>query len=211
MLTPSLMQILYLFMLRRDENSSTHQEKSAFGVVDSLIVHAQHWGGEVLCAVCLEYFLCFLILEESFLLFSFIFVLAYFVWYDIRGQIYYASKYWFYLIGKCFWNEVKYHRVETFFSDARQQCLFWSLVYRLIQQHIKKLSTIISPNHKDLRIPRVYHFECPWPAAQRDIFMINAYKVSCHNLWHVHFYKILDLCEQVRERERVDGQGEGVI
>ncbi|KAK7504393.1 hypothetical protein BaRGS_00004259 [Batillaria attramentaria] len=47
---------------------------------------------------------------------------------------------------------------------------------QLIQQHIKKLSAIITPTHKDLRIPRVYHFECPWPAAQRDIFMINAYK-----------------------------------
>lgn len=47
---------------------------------------------------------------------------------------------------------------------------------QVLQQHIKKLSAIITPTHKDLRIPRVYHFESPWPAAQRDIFNINAFK-----------------------------------
>ena len=49
---------------------------------------------------------------------------------------------------------------------------------RLFHQHLKKLSGLISPTHKDLSIPRMYHFECPWPAAQREIYMINAYKVS---------------------------------
>ncbi|KAK7094714.1 GTPase-activating protein and VPS9 domain-containing protein 1-like isoform X2 [Littorina saxatilis] len=47
---------------------------------------------------------------------------------------------------------------------------------QLTQQHIRKLSGLMSPTHKDLRIPRVYHFECPWPAAQHEILMINAYK-----------------------------------
>ncbi|KAK3088488.1 hypothetical protein FSP39_019810 [Pinctada imbricata] len=47
---------------------------------------------------------------------------------------------------------------------------------RLFHQHIKKLSQIITPSHKDLRIPRMYQFECPWTAAQKELYMINAYK-----------------------------------
>ena len=48
---------------------------------------------------------------------------------------------------------------------------------RILHNHMKKLSKIITPNHKDLRIPKMYHYECPWPAAQSEIYMINAYKV----------------------------------
>nr|KAI8732272.1 GTPase-activating protein and VPS9 domain-containing protein 1-like [Biomphalaria glabrata] len=47
---------------------------------------------------------------------------------------------------------------------------------QLLQEHLRKLSKIISPSHKDLRIPRMYHLECPWPAAQKEIYMINAYR-----------------------------------
>ncbi|XP_065933547.1 GTPase-activating protein and VPS9 domain-containing protein 1 isoform X4 [Magallana gigas] len=47
---------------------------------------------------------------------------------------------------------------------------------QLFQEHIKKLSNVITPSHKDLRIPRMYQFECPWTAAQKEIYMINAYK-----------------------------------
>ncbi|KAL8612814.1 hypothetical protein ACOMHN_033484 [Nucella lapillus] len=47
---------------------------------------------------------------------------------------------------------------------------------QLAQQHIRKLSTLLTVNHKDTKIPRIYHFEAPWPAAQHDISMINAYK-----------------------------------
>ena len=50
----------------------------------------------------------------------------------------------------------------------------------MTQQHIRKLSSLMTPTHKDLRIPRIYHFECPWPAAQHDILMINAYKVTSY-------------------------------
>lgn len=49
---------------------------------------------------------------------------------------------------------------------------------RILQEHIKKLSQVIQPYHKDLRIPKVYHGECPWPAAQSEIYMIGAYKVG---------------------------------
>ncbi|CAL1540407.1 unnamed protein product [Lymnaea stagnalis] len=47
---------------------------------------------------------------------------------------------------------------------------------QLLQEHLKKLSKVITPSHKDLRIPRMYHLECPWPAAQKEIYMINAYR-----------------------------------
>jgi hypothetical protein len=40
-----------------------------------------------------------------------------------------------------------------------------------------KLAKVITPFHKDLRIPKAYHYECPWPAAQTHIYMINVYKV----------------------------------
>ncbi|XP_069121430.1 GTPase-activating protein and VPS9 domain-containing protein 1-like isoform X3 [Argopecten irradians] len=47
---------------------------------------------------------------------------------------------------------------------------------QILHKHIKMLSQVITPNHKDLGIPRMYHFECPWTAAQREIYMLNAYK-----------------------------------
>ncbi|XP_012937538.1 GTPase-activating protein and VPS9 domain-containing protein 1 [Aplysia californica] len=47
---------------------------------------------------------------------------------------------------------------------------------QLLQEHLRKLSKVVSPTHKDLRIPHMYHAECPWPAAQKEIYMINAYR-----------------------------------
>ncbi|KAL3872160.1 hypothetical protein ACJMK2_040107 [Sinanodonta woodiana] len=47
---------------------------------------------------------------------------------------------------------------------------------QLYHQHLIKLSSVITPQHSYMRIPRTYHLECPWPAAQREIYMINAYK-----------------------------------
>lgn len=57
------------------------------------------------------------------------------------------------------------------------------MFFRLIHEHIKKLSLEITPSHKDLRIPRMYQFECPWTAAQKEIYMINAYKVSSSRIF----------------------------
>ncbi|OAD57061.1 GTPase-activating protein and VPS9 domain-containing protein 1, partial [Eufriesea mexicana] len=47
---------------------------------------------------------------------------------------------------------------------------------QLLHDHIKKLAKVITPNHKDLRIPKIYHYECPWPWAQAELSMISAYK-----------------------------------
>ncbi|KOC65886.1 GTPase-activating protein and VPS9 domain-containing protein 1 [Habropoda laboriosa] len=51
-------------------------------------------------------------------------------------------------------------------------------VYRdqLLYDHIKKLAKVVTPNHKDLRIPKIYHYECPWPWAQAELAVISAYK-----------------------------------
>ncbi|XP_076183626.1 GTPase activating protein and VPS9 domains 1 isoform X2 [Ptiloglossa arizonensis] len=51
-------------------------------------------------------------------------------------------------------------------------------VYRdqLLHDHIKKLAKVVTPNHKDLRIPKLYHYECPWPWAQAELAVISAYK-----------------------------------
>ncbi|GLH08502.1 Uncharacterized protein GBIM_13724 [Gryllus bimaculatus] len=47
---------------------------------------------------------------------------------------------------------------------------------QVLHDHMKKLSDVITPNHKDLRIPKRYHYECPWPSAQAEIAAISAYK-----------------------------------
>lgn len=47
---------------------------------------------------------------------------------------------------------------------------------QLLRDHIKKLAQVVTPNHKDLRIPRIYHYECPWPWAQAELAAISAYK-----------------------------------
>jgi hypothetical protein len=46
---------------------------------------------------------------------------------------------------------------------------------QILHQHMQNLSSI-TPSHKDLRIPKIYHSECPWSAAQEEILTLNAYK-----------------------------------
>ncbi|TKR80603.1 hypothetical protein L596_014654 [Steinernema carpocapsae] len=41
---------------------------------------------------------------------------------------------------------------------------------------IQKLASSITPDHRELRIPKAFRGECPWPAAQAEISIINAYK-----------------------------------
>ena len=36
----------------------------------------------------------------------------------------------------------------------------------VLSNHISRLSSFVTPNHRDLKIPRRYQYECPWPAAQ---------------------------------------------
>lgn len=66
--------------------------------------------------------------------------------------------------------------------------IYWSAFYpngeadvhrdKVLNEHMKKLSKIINVDHKDLRIPEVYHSEYPWPSAQADIEVINSCKAA---------------------------------
>ncbi|XP_047500303.1 GTPase-activating protein and VPS9 domain-containing protein 1-like isoform X1 [Penaeus chinensis] len=49
---------------------------------------------------------------------------------------------------------------------------------QVLHEHMKKLSAVITPAHKDLRIPKLYQYECPWPSAQAEIICISAYKTA---------------------------------
>ncbi|KAI0228188.1 GTPase-activating protein and VPS9 domain-containing protein 1 [Lamellibrachia satsuma] len=53
---------------------------------------------------------------------------------------------------------------------------------QILHKHMGKLAQVITPNHKDLRIAKMYHYECPWPAAQAEIYMINVYKTPADKL-----------------------------
>ncbi|KAI1716230.1 vacuolar sorting protein 9 (VPS9) domain-containing protein [Ditylenchus destructor] len=41
---------------------------------------------------------------------------------------------------------------------------------------MQKLANVITVNHPELGIPKKFHGECPWPSAQAEIAIINAYK-----------------------------------
>lgn len=46
----------------------------------------------------------------------------------------------------------------------------------VLNAHIHRLSEVITPNHRDLKIPRHYQYEQPWPSAQAEIRRLAAYK-----------------------------------
>ncbi|XP_073993752.1 GTPase activating protein and VPS9 domains 1 isoform X2 [Rhodnius prolixus] len=47
---------------------------------------------------------------------------------------------------------------------------------QVLQEHIAKLAKVITPDHKDLRIPQMFHGECPWLSAQAEIAKMGAYR-----------------------------------
>ncbi len=49
--------------------------------------------------------------------------------------------------------------------------------YRVFSGHIRTLAEQLDPNHQKLRIQKLYQRECPWPSAQAELRLINAYKV----------------------------------
>ena len=50
--------------------------------------------------------------------------------------------------------------------------------YRIFSGHIRTLAEQLDPNHQKLRIQKLYQRECPWPSAQAELRLINAYKVK---------------------------------
>ncbi|XP_066499609.1 GTPase-activating protein and VPS9 domain-containing protein 1 isoform X1 [Hoplias malabaricus] len=47
---------------------------------------------------------------------------------------------------------------------------------QVLQEHINRLSKVVTANHKALQISEVYIKEAPWPSAQAEIRTISAYK-----------------------------------
>ncbi|XP_074494698.1 GTPase-activating protein and VPS9 domain-containing protein 1 isoform X5 [Sebastes fasciatus] len=47
---------------------------------------------------------------------------------------------------------------------------------QLLNEHIQRLTKVVTANHKALQVPEVYLKEAPWPSAQSEIRTINAYK-----------------------------------
>jgi len=47
----------------------------------------------------------------------------------------------------------------------------------VLSNHISRLSSFVTPNHRDLKIPRRYQYECPWPAAQAELRRLAAFKM----------------------------------
>jgi len=56
------------------------------------------------------------------------------------------------------------------------------ILRRLLRDHIAKLDVVITPSHRDLRIPKSRLGECPWPPAQRELKMLSAYKTPSDKL-----------------------------
>lgn len=53
-----------------------------------------------------------------------------------------------------------------------------------MSDHIRKLSKILTPNHKYLQIDKRLQYECPWPSAQEALTIMAAYrtprdKIAC--------------------------------
>ena len=46
----------------------------------------------------------------------------------------------------------------------------------VLSSHIRRLAGVVTPNHRDLKIPRRYQYEQPWPSAQAEIRRLAAYK-----------------------------------
>ena len=48
----------------------------------------------------------------------------------------------------------------------------------VLSNHISRLASFVTPNHRDLKIPRRYQYECPWPAAQVSLSSLPSALIS---------------------------------
>ena len=63
---------------------------------------------------------------------------------------------------------------------------------KVLQVHVEKLREKVTPGHKDLKIPRSYQYECPWPSAQ-----VYCLELTCNFsvvfFFHVFFFFIKNI------------------
>ena len=52
----------------------------------------------------------------------------------------------------------------------------------VLAEHISKLGVDLTPNHRDLRIARQFHYESPWPSAQAELKQVSYTSVFSMNL-----------------------------
>ena len=76
---------------------------------------------------------------------------------------------------------------------------------QVLHEHIAKLAQVVTPSHKDLRIPKIYRYECPWPSAQAELVSISAYKtprdkVACVIRCAATIMNLLSLAAAAAER-----------
>lgn len=74
---------------------------------------------------------------------------------------------------------------------------------QVFYDHIRKLAKVVTPNHKDLLIPKKYLYECPWPWAQEELAVISAYKTPRDKLQCVFRCSttIMNLLSMASERD----------
>jgi hypothetical protein len=91
---------------------------------------------------------------------------------------------------------------------SRDQVWAYQIIMRFQQvlyEHIEKLGQVVTPSHKDLRIPKIYRYECPWPSAQAELVSISAYKtprdkVACVIRCATTIMNLLSLAAAAAER-----------
>ncbi|KFD67666.1 hypothetical protein M514_20162 [Trichuris suis] len=49
---------------------------------------------------------------------------------------------------------------------------------KLFHETVERLSATITPGHKNIAIPSIYHAESPWPSAQAELAIINVQKAG---------------------------------
>ncbi|XP_065647423.1 GTPase-activating protein and VPS9 domain-containing protein 1 isoform X2 [Hydra vulgaris] len=57
---------------------------------------------------------------------------------------------------------------------------------KIFHENIKGLANIVTLSHPTLQIPKMYQKEAPWPSAQTELLMINAYKTAADKLSCIH-------------------------
>ncbi len=86
----------------------------------------------------------------------------------------------FILMDKSMFNEISMNIRFSFFSMRLD-------LYRMFSGYIRTLAEQLDPNHQKLRIQKLYQRECPWPSAQAELRLINAYKV----INYIKFFQLI--------------------
>lgn len=100
------------------------------------------------------------------------------------------------LLNNALENDSNWHRATQEQIDHARRIIerhimtqiYWSAFYpngeadvhrdKVFHEHMKKLGKIITVDHKDLRIPKKFQSEFPWPSAQSDLEVINSSKAA---------------------------------